>query len=400
MTALPVAVATLSFVAVVAWAGELRADVAKAAALRAQAFEHAYNLDYPAAVQLFNQALAESPNDSATHRARAAAAWLHIIFRRGSITVDQYLGGGSRRDVKLEKPPAEEAQIYSRHAARALELAEARLRANPRDVSALYDVGAAVGLQASYTATVEGRIGGAFGAARRAFNSHEQVLELDPSRKDAGLIVGTYRYVVATLALPARWVAYIAGFGGDKEKGLRLIEEAARDRSDAQVDAKFALMLLYNREKRYDEALAVIRELMARFPRNRVLRLEAGATAIRGQQYSEADRLLTAGIDGLASDQRPRAFGEEAMWYYKRGLARLSLRRLDQARADLDRALQSPMRDWVRGRVRLEQGKLADLEGRRPDALAAYSDAIRLATAGNDPDIRREAERLQRTPFR
>jgi tetratricopeptide (TPR) repeat protein len=159
-------------------------------------------------------------------------------------------------------------------------------------------------------------------------------------------------------------------------------------------------MLLYNREKRYDEALAVIRELMARFPRNRVLRLEAGATAIRGQQYSEADRLLTAGIDGLASDTRPRAFGEEAMWRYKRGLARLSLRRLDPARVDLDRALQHPMRDWVRGRIRLEQGKLADLEGRRPDALAAYSDAIRLATAGNDPDVRRDAERLQQTPFR
>ena len=57
-------------------------------------------------------------------------------------------------------------------------------------------------------------------------------------------------------------------------------------------------------------------------------------------------------------------------------------------------------RDWVRGRIRLEQGKLADLEGRRPDALAAYSEAIRLATAGNDPDIRHEAERLQRTPYR
>jgi tetratricopeptide (TPR) repeat protein len=400
MTAVPAAAAVLSFVALVTCAGELRADAARAAALRARAFEHAYNLDYPAAVELFNQALAESPNDSATHRARAAAAWLHIIFRRGSITVDQYLGGASRSDVKLEKPPPEEAEIYRRHAARALELADQRLRANPRDVSALYDVGAAVGLQASYIATVEGRIGGAFGAARRAFNSHERVLELDPSRTDAGLIVGTYRYVIASLALPVRWVAYVAGFGGDKEKGLELIEQAARHRSDAQVDAKFALMLLYNREKRFADALAVIRELMARFPRNRVLRLEAGATAIRGQRYSEADRLLTAGIDGLASDARPRAFGEEAMWYYKRGLARLSLRRLDQARADLDRALQQPMRDWVRGRIRLEQGKLADLEGRRADARAAYSDAIRLATAGNDPEIRHEAERLQRTPFK
>ena len=379
---------------------DVRADAARAAALRTRAFEQAYNLDYPAAVELFDQALAEDPNSSATHRARAAAAWLHIIFRRGSITVDQYLGGASRGDVKLEKPPAAEAAIYQRHAARALELAEKRLAANPRDVSALYDVGAAVGLQASYVATVEGRVGGAFGAARRAYNSHERVLELDPSRKDAGLIVGTYRYVVATLALPARWVAYMAGFGGDKSRGLGLIEEAARYPGDVQVDARFALMLLYNREGRYADALAVIRELMARLPRNRVLRLEAGATAIRGRQYSEADRLLTAGIDGLAADPRPRAFGEEAMWYYKRGLARLSLRRLDQARADLDRALQHPMRDWVRGRVRLEQGKLADLEGRRDVAKAAYVEAARLATVGNDAEIRREAERLQRAPYK
>jgi hypothetical protein len=88
------------------------------------------------------------------------------------------------------------------------------------------------------------------------------------------------------------------------------------------------------------------------------------------------------------------------MWYYKRGLARLSLRRLDQARADFDRALQYPMRDWVRGRIRLEQGKLADLEGRRDAAKAAYTDAARLATVGNDAEIRREAERLQRTPYK
>jgi tetratricopeptide (TPR) repeat protein len=379
---------------------ELRADPAKAAALRTRAYEVAYNLDYPAAVELFNQALAEDPDSSATHRARATAAWLHIIFRRGSITVDQYLGGASKSDVKLEKPPADEAEVYRRHSTRALELAEKRLAANPRDVTALYDVGAAVGLQASYIATVEGRVGGAFGAARRAFNSHERVMALDPSRKDAGLTVGTYRYVVATLALPARWVAYIAGFGGDKARGLRLIEEAARYPSDSRVDAKFALMLLYNREARYDDALNVIRDLMAQFPRNRILRLEAGSTAIRGHKYSEADRLLTAGIDGLASDQRPRAFGEEAMWYYKRGLARLSLRRLDQARADLDRALQHPMRDWVRGRVRLEQGKLADLEGKRDAARVAYSEASRLATAGNDPGVKREAEQLLRTPYK
>ena len=368
--------------------------------LRRQAFRHAYNLDYPAALAAFEKALALDPDDSATHRARAAVTWLHIIFRRGSITVDQYLTGAPRGDLKLEKPPAEEAEAFHHHLNRALQLAERRLEANPRDVNALYDVGAAVGLQASYVATVEGRIGGAFGSARRAYDTHERVMSLDPSRKDAGLIVGTYRYVVATLSLPVRWVAYLAGFGGDKSKGLRFIEEAAQYPGDVRIDAKFALMLLYNREGRYLDALKVIRGLIAEFPRNRVLKLEAGATAIRAREYSEADRLLTEGIDGLPADTRPRAFGEEAMWFYKRGLARLALRRLAQAQADLTRAAGLPMRDWVQARVQLELGKLADLQSRRRDARLAYTNAIQLARIGNDPETRQEAERWLRTPYK
>jgi tetratricopeptide (TPR) repeat protein len=377
-----------------------RVQTPTAASLRSDAFALAYNLDYPEAVAAFDKALALDPNDSATHRARAAAAWLHIIFRRGSITVDQYLGGASRRDMKMEKPPEQEAAIFTRHVNRALELAERRLAANPKDSAALYDLGAAVGLQASYVATVEGRLGGAFRAARRAYDAHERVLELDPSRKDAGLTVGTYRYVVATLSLPARWVAYLAGFGGDKSMGLRLIEEASRYRSDSQVDAKFALLLLYNREARYTDALAVLRDLTTQFPRNRVLQLEAGATAIRAQQYPQAERVLSEGIERLSADARPRAFGEESMWHYKRGLARVALRRLEPAHADLIRALGLPSRDWVKARIHLELGKLADLETRRADARAAYAEAVRLAQAGNDPGTRQEAERWLREAYR
>ena len=241
---------------------------------------------------------------------------------------------------------------------------------------------------------------GAFKSARRAFDAHEQVLAKDPSRAEAGLIVGTYRYLVSTLALPMRWMAYVVGFGGDRTKGLQLIEAAARHPSDAQTDAKFALMLLYNREGRFAEALAVTNELMKRYPRNRLLWLEAGATAIRGRRYSEGEGLLSDGIARLPGDQRPRAFGEEALWFYKRGLARLSLRRLDGADADLHQALASPSRKWVQARIQLELGKLADLRGQRVAAQTAYANAIRLADADNDPPTHAEAERWRQTAFR
>ena len=187
------------------------------------------------------------------------------------------------------------------------------------------------------SATVEGRVLGAFRSARRAYDAHEQVLELDPARKDAGLVVGTYRYIVSAMSLPVRMMAYVAGFGGDKERGLRMIEEAAASRTEASADARFALVLLYNRESRYADALRVLGELQRAFPRNRILWLEAGATALRAGRAAEAEQFLSEGLKRLASDSRPRMFGEEALWLQKRGAARVALNRLDEAAADLAR---------------------------------------------------------------
>jgi len=370
------------------------------AAIRRHAFDAAYNLDYPEAVRLFDQAIARDPNDSATHRARAVATWLHMVFARGSISVDQYMGQMAAKDVSLEKPSAADAASFRQHADKALALAETRLRSQPQDVQALYDVGAALGVLASYTATVDGRVAGAFSQARRAYNAHERVMKLDARRKDAALVVGTYRYIVSTLPFPLRWMAYVAGFGGDREYGVRLVEEAARYPSDAQTDAKIALLLLYNREGRFKDALAVTDDLIARYPRNRILVLEAGATAIRARLFAQADRVLSEGITRLATDTRPRAFGEEAMWYYKRGLARLPLGNVEGSRADLQRAQSLPSRSWVKGRIRLEQGKLADLAGRRNEAIDAYREAARVGDATNDPFTSREAQRLLKAPYR
>src|SRR5258708_33553850 len=111
----------------------------------------------------------------------------------------------------------------------------------------------------------------AFRAARRSYETEETVLEMDPRRKEAGLIVGTYRYVISTLSLPMRLMAYAAGFGGGKERGLRMIEETVEARGENRTDAEFALVLLYNREQRYSDALRILDSLRRRAPRNRLL---------------------------------------------------------------------------------------------------------------------------------
>lgn len=59
-------------------------------------------------------------------------------------------------------------------------------------------------------------------------------------------------------------------------------------------------------------------ELQRAYPRNRLLWLEAGATALRGGRAAEAESQLNAGLRMLAADKRQRMFGEEALWYEKR----------------------------------------------------------------------------------
>ena len=139
----------------------------QAASLRGQAYEQAYNLDHDRALALFRRALALDPNSPATHRGIATISWLNVAFTRGTVTVDEFLGGAPRRTIELPPPPAEQARAFAEHASKALELAEARVRATPSDPDAHYEVGSTVGLQASYMASVEGRLFAAFRAAGR-----------------------------------------------------------------------------------------------------------------------------------------------------------------------------------------------------------------------------------------
>jgi tetratricopeptide (TPR) repeat protein len=363
-------------------------------ALRARGAAEIYNLDRDRALETFRQAIAADPQDSAAYRGLASALWLSITFRRGNLTIDDYLGSVSRTRSTAAPPPAETVAAFNDAIEHALMLAKARVAANPRDATAHYEVGAAIGLRASYMATVDNSIVSAFRAAKGAYEEHEKVLELDANRKDAGLIVGTYRYIVATLSLPLRWVAYVAGFGGDKEKGLRLVEGAADYSGDNQDDARFALLLLYNREKRYDDALALLAMLRERFPRNRLMWLESGSTSLRAGRAADAERYLSDGIARFAGDTRQRMFGEEALWWYKRGAARAALGRGPDAKADLDKALAIDARKWVQGRTHLELGKLSQKQGARPAAAEHFRAAARLCDSDNDQASADEARRL------
>ena len=363
--------------------------------LRERASDLVYNLDHDAAIALLRQAVASEPTLSVNHRALASAIWLKILFQRGAVTVDHYLGSFTRATVELRNPPADLDAEFKREVAKAIELAEQRAAAAPKDPQAQFDLGSAVGLQATYMASVEGKVMAGFKAAKRSYDAQEYVLQLDPSRTEAELIVGTYRYLVSTLSLPMRWMAYVAGFGGDKNKGLKMVEATAAAGRENRTDAQFALVLLYNRERRYDDAMRVLAELRRRYPRNRLVLLEAGATATRANRPAEAETLLTDGLAMLAKDTRARIPGEEALWRYKRGAARVMLQKREDAAADLRAALAGGAAMWVQGRSHLELARLALQQKDKATVTREATEAVNICGQANDPICVEEAKKIR-----
>jgi tetratricopeptide (TPR) repeat protein len=371
----------------------------RSAELLRAGYRAAFNLDYDDARVAFRQAVEADADDPAAYRAVAALTWLNLMFTRGALSSDEFLSSLPESNAAIAPPPAELAAEFRTNVDTAIRLAEAQVRGRPRDAAAHYNLGAARGLLAAYMVSIEGSLFGAVGLARGAFRAMEQVLALDPSRKDAAFFTGSYRYAVANLSSVKRWLAYLAGFAGDRQIAVRMLEESTAYPSDVQADARILLVLVYNKERRYDDALRLLEGLRRDFPRNRLLWLESGAAEMRAGRPERALEFFDAGIAMFDRDTRLKAFGESALWHAKRGAAHAAVGSRAKAEADLRHALGGEGRDWVRGRCHLELGKLADLSGNRTAAVAEYQQAAALCARDRDPVGRTEAERFLKTPY-
>lgn len=341
-------------------AAQVVADSALAAELREQGLELGYNLDHEEALAAFRSSIAADPAHPAGYRLAAATRWVRELFRRGAIMAEDYLDQSSA-DGAWATPPEIEQAIRD-----ALDRASRHpdLHRAATHIEARYQIGAAHGLLASYIATIDGGVKASFGSVRSAYREHQYVLDFDPARKDAGLIVGTYRYGVSTLPVGSRLLARLAGLRGGRDQGVRLIEEAAGHPGDAQPKAMFSLIAIYNRERRFDDALRVIARLQQRYPRNRLLWLEAAGTALRAGRFEAAQEAIASGLELLARDTRPRAFGEVARWRYHHGAALAGLRRWEEAASQFRLAIEAEGPEWVRARARVELAAARDTEGR------------------------------------
>ncbi len=353
----------------------------------------AYNLDFVDARAALVEAIRADPSDPSAYRQLAGVYWMTLVFERHTPTVDDYIGH-DWTPAPLQGSSSALVTGFRENLDRALQLAQAALQAAPSDPDAHMAVGAAIALQASYDASIAGRRLAAIRAARRSYDEYSTALRLDPSRHDAELPVGTYEYIVSTLSFPLRIIARLAGFPANRAHAIHLIENAASYPGANQSDARLLLAIIYNREQRYQDAIQIFTGLRDRYPRNRLLGLEIGSTLLRADVYREAEAILSEGLASLEQDARPHAFGEEALWHYKRGMARERVGDVAGATGDLTRAIEKDAEPWVVDRAHIEFGQLAERAGDRMRAKNEYETALRLARSCSDVTGAEDAKRL------
>jgi tetratricopeptide (TPR) repeat protein len=248
--------------------------------LRAQGYEALFNLDYTGARRSFQKIIDLAPDNPAGPESYAASLWLEQLNKTWELKSTLY---SDKADTNSKtKVDPREVQEFRKWTRRTKQLAEARLRRDPRDVEALYFLGAAEGLEAAYAAAIEQRYMPALRTGSDAVDHHRKVLELSPQFYDAELTIGLQDYVIGSLPLPLKMIAGTIGVRGSKKRGLSELEQVAREGQWARDMARVFLVDLYKREKRWDDAIATTRDLSARYPRNYLFKLQlAEALALK-----------------------------------------------------------------------------------------------------------------------
>jgi hypothetical protein len=240
-------------------------------ALRAGGNEALYNLDYETARTRFKKMIDLAPDHPAGAQCYASSLWVEQLNDAWKLKSTLYSDSASDGKTRVDRKQADEFRRWTRLAK---QLAEARLRKDPKDVEALYFLGAAEGLEAAFAAGVERKFMAAFRSGTDSVERHRAVLKLAPEFHDAELTIGLLNYVVGSLPLPAKMLAATMGVRGSKKRGLEALERVAVKGKWARDVARMMLVDLYKREKRFDDAASMAGELAEKYPRNYLFKLQ------------------------------------------------------------------------------------------------------------------------------
>lgn len=275
-------------------------------------------------------------------------------------------------------------EAFYREMENVIERSDRMLRRDRKNFDAMFFKGAALG----FRGRLRSNRGEWYRAARDGVRAMEYVFavaDADPDNPDYMFGRGIYDYYAAVIPERYAYTRPVMVFfpKGDRERGLALLEETARNGRYIQSEAAyFLLQINYVFENNRQKSLYYANWLRERHPQNSFFHTFHGRALARWGEWREAHQTFS---DVLARYRQGRtgyneAMAEQSLYY----LGRIAMMYNDHERAlerfrELDRIARRTDDDtYFKVLGRLRQGMALDALGKRNEAISLYRTVLRM----------------------
>lgn len=343
-----------------------------------------YSLRFSEADDHFREVIAEDPDNPLGHFFLAMVGWWRVLIDLEDRTHDDE---------------------FLARLADCIEVCDRRLAANPDDFDAILFKGGSIGFR--------GRLRGDRAQYLRAAGDGVKSLPLlkrsrglDPANKDIlfGQAIYNYFTVVIPEAHPVvRPVMWLLD-DGDRELGLRQLEEVANEGKYARIEARYFLAQICRIfEKDNGRALSHLEKLHEQYPDNALFHRYRARTLAEMGRWEEGlglyEKVIERSREGMPGYHRRGHI--EALYYV--GKRAYFERRYDEAVRALAAADslssglgRTPKQQTARGFVALANlclGMVLDAQGKREEALQRYARVRQLPVFGASHKLARKYEK-------
>jgi tetratricopeptide (TPR) repeat protein len=368
--------------------------------LRREGNEALYNMDYATARAKFEEIKKIIPRHPAGDLYVATVFWLEHLNKSRRLQTSLYknessfYAGADKAKEESEGDavdPGPDREFRDRMA-QAKTKALALVARNKNDADAQYFLGAYYGVMAGYEASTARKFYSAMRNGSRSVGAHEKTVKLDPNYYDAYLSLGMYDYIVGSLPFMYKALAAVVGVHGNKQRGIARLKAVVEKETATADDARVMLLAIYQNEKRYEDALALLDQLSPKYPRSYLVKLERAYTLVSLKRSDDA----YAAFEDLLKD--PAAAPAVDLVHYQYAEA-LALNK-DYKRA-AEHFLEVPKSKGADANLAtlalLRTAQVYDLAGRRNDAVLQYRAVL---ARPNVYDTREQAEKGLKQPFK
>jgi hypothetical protein len=367
--------------------------------LRRVGSEAMYNIDYATARAKFEEIRKRLPQHPAGDLYLATVIWLEHLNKSRRLQTGLYRDessfyAGAENAKEENEGDAVEASVdraFRDRMAQAKTKALALVARNKNDADAQYFLGAFYGVMAGYEASTARKFFAAMRNGSRSVDAHEKVLKLKPDYYDAYLSVGMYDYIVGNLPFAYKALATLAGVRGNKQRGITRLQTIVEKAAATADDARVMLLAIYQNEKRFADALAILETLTQKYPASYLLKLETASTLVTLNRAADA----FATFEALLKDPAATAALDLVHFQYAEALA--TNKEFNRA---ADHFLAVPQAKGGDASLAtfalLRAAQVYDLAGQRTDAVAQYKAVL---ARPNVYDTRAQAEKGIKQPY-